>query len=130
MYILQSEFHFDAAHKLVGHKGKCAHLHGHRWKVIVQIKSEHLKKEGSDRDMVLDFADLRRDLKEIEDIFDHKVIEEGDVFQVKDSIVIVPFRPTAERLAQFIYEQLKNKGYQVYQVKVYETPKNAVIYRE
>ncbi len=130
MYILQSEFDFDAAHKLVGHKGKCAHLHGHRWKVIVQIKSEHLKKEGSDRDMVLDFADLRRDLKEIEDIFDHKVIEEGDVFQVKDSIVIVPFRPTAERLAQFIYEQLKNKGYQVYQVKVYETPKNAVIYRE
>ncbi|WP_028308495.1 6-carboxytetrahydropterin synthase QueD [Desulfitibacter alkalitolerans] len=130
MFILQSEFEFDAAHRLIGHKGKCARLHGHRWRVIVQIKSQQLKEEGTDRDMVIDFSDLRKDLKELENIFDHKVIEEGKVFQVNDTTVIVPFRPTAERLAQFIYKRIEEKGHQVHEVKVFETPKNAVTYME
>ena len=39
MYEISIEQHFDAAHFLRGYRGKCEALHGHRFKVVVKIKS-------------------------------------------------------------------------------------------
>ncbi|OWZ83018.1 6-carboxytetrahydropterin synthase QueD [Natranaerobius trueperi] len=130
MFTLQSEFSFDAAHNLEGHEGKCKNLHGHRWRVIVQVSEEKLKEEGSERDMVVDFSILKKDLKQLSDMFDHKVIVEGKELKVEEEQITLPFRPTAERLSQFIYKKLQEKEYNVSQVTVYETPNNAVIYSE
>ena len=47
MYILKSEHSFDSAHFLSGYEGKCAHIHGHRWKVEVEVQSETLLKKRS-----------------------------------------------------------------------------------
>ena len=33
MFILKSEIQFDTAHYLSGYTGKCANLHGHRYRV-------------------------------------------------------------------------------------------------
>ena len=38
MYYLKTEQSFDAAHFLKGYAGKCHNLHGHRWRVIVEIQ--------------------------------------------------------------------------------------------
>ena len=46
MYRLRIESQFDAAHKLVGYKGKCSHLHGHSWKVEVFVIGKDLDKTG------------------------------------------------------------------------------------
>lgn len=130
MFILKSEFSFDAAHKLEGHNGKCANLHGHRWRCIVQVQKEDLIKEGSSKDMVIDFTDLKKDLKSIENMFDHKLIFEGPDFVVGEEEVCVPFRPTAEKFAQFLYQYIERLGYEVTDVAVYETPNNCVTYTE
>ncbi len=76
MYFLKTEQSFDSAHFLAGYHGKCANIHGHRWKVIATIKSEKLLEDPQNKGMVTDFGDLKKDLKIIADSFDHALIIE------------------------------------------------------
>ena len=43
MYILKTEASFDSAHFLAGYNGKCSNLHGHRWKIVLEVQAEELK---------------------------------------------------------------------------------------
>lgn len=52
---LTSRFTFDAAHRIPGHPGKCAYLHGHTYHLEVTVGSERLDA----LEMVMDFDDLR-----------------------------------------------------------------------
>jgi 6-pyruvoyltetrahydropterin/6-carboxytetrahydropterin synthase len=74
-YIVQKEIEFDAGHRVHRHGGKCRNLHGHRYKVEVQIETQSLIYEGSSTGMVLDFGEVKQWLVEdVEQIFDHKLI--------------------------------------------------------
>jgi 6-pyruvoyltetrahydropterin/6-carboxytetrahydropterin synthase len=137
MYILTAEHHFDSAHFLKGYQGKCANIHGHRWRIVAEVEGEKLIPEGQLRDMVVDFGDLKRDIKKIADYYDHSmIIETGSMREetlslLKEdgfSIIEVDFRPTAERFASKFYEDLENMGYRVRRIYVYETPTNCAIY--
>jgi len=57
---LQTEFTFDAAHRLVGHKGLCSNLHGHMWRVVIDIEGEKLDDIG----ILWDFG-IRKELKSL-----------------------------------------------------------------
>ena len=46
MYYLTVENSFDSAHFLHGYEGKCSNLHGHRWRVVVDVACENLISEG------------------------------------------------------------------------------------
>lgn len=76
MYYLRTESSFDAAHFLWKYEGKCRNLHGHRWRVVAEIKSPDLKQEEQTRGMVVDFGDLKNDLRLLCDLFDHSLIYE------------------------------------------------------
>lgn len=139
MYSIEAEASFDSAHFLSGYNGKCANLHGHRWRIVATIESSELIKEGQMKGMVLDFTDIKKDLKAIADEFDHCFIyetgtlKESTVAALKEEnfrMMTVDFRPTAENFAKYFYDFLKNKGYGITQMKVYETPNNCAIYRE
>ena len=80
MYILKTEAAFDSAHFLHGYNGKCSNIHGHRWIIEAEICSEKLIEEGQTRGMIVDFGDLKRDLKEIADSLDHRLISERGEF--------------------------------------------------
>ena len=56
MYILKSEHSFDSAHFLSGYEGKCSNIHGHRWRVVMEIMGEKLEKSGQIRGMLIDFG--------------------------------------------------------------------------
>ncbi len=60
MYILRTEGHFDSAHFLANYEGKCRNIHGHRWVVDVEVKSESLQAGGQLDGMIIDFGDLKR----------------------------------------------------------------------
>lgn len=137
MYTLQTSASFDSAHFLKGYEGKCSNIHGHRWKVEVTVASEEVESEGQTRGMVVDFKTLKNDLKDLTNELDHKlIIEEGSLkaktkealLEEEFSIVELPFRPTAENLAKYIYEEMEEKDYMVVLVKVYETPNNCAGY--
>lgn len=137
MYYLQSEASFDAAHFLKGYIGKCSNIHGHRWRIVATVQGENLQDSGSQKGMLTDFGDLKADLKALADQFDHTLlVEEGSLKEstlnaLRDegfSLVLLPFRTTAENFSRFLYESLAMKGYSVKEVSVYETPTNCATY--
>lgn len=139
MYRLKSEASFDSAHFLKGYDGKCSNLHGHRWKVVAEIGSETLIESGHLEGMIVDFGDLKSDLKALADALDHKLIFQKGTLKPATiaclseegfEIVEVEGRPTAENMSKYFYDALKEKGYQVLRVEVYETPNNSAIYEE
>ena len=77
--------------------------------------------------MVADFKTLKAMLMEVLDGMDHQYLNE-----------LAPFNkinPTAENLAQYIYNVLKQQEIfdgtvKLNYIKVWESPKSAVIYRE
>ena len=135
MYTVRTEECFDSAHFLAGYDGKCKNIHGHRWRVVLEVSKENLDDGG----MVIDFTDLKHELKNFADTLDHAfIIEKGSLryethkalLEDDFKIVEVDFRPTAENFAKYIFDEFKNKGYDVWAVEVYETPKNCARYEE
>jgi len=117
------EMTFDAGHRIVGHKGKCARLHGHTYKV-------HIMASGSVHEpgFVVDFGDL----KDIVNIWDHKMLlwSQDPVFEDLEpmwgnlGIVRLDFNPTAEHMAQHLAERIYEEfGLIGIMVELWETPK-------
>ncbi len=137
MYYLKTEASFDSAHFLKDYVGKCSNIHGHRWRVVAQIKGEELDTDPQTRGMLVDFGDLKGVLKGICDNLDHSfIIETGSLKNetlaaLKEEgfrIIEFPFRPTAENLAKYIFDELVSGGYDADKVEVYETPANCAVY--
>ena len=129
MYTLTCESSFDAAHFLTNYNGKCANIHGHRWRVVLNVSGEPLN------GMVVDFNIIKKDLKELCDYFDHSFIVENnslkeELFNMLNSqflLRVVPFRTTAENFSKYFYDTLSKK-YNVEGVAIYETPNNCAVY--
>ncbi|PKM79819.1 MAG: 6-carboxytetrahydropterin synthase QueD [Firmicutes bacterium HGW-Firmicutes-14] len=123
MYEISAYGHFDAAHFLRGYRGKCANIHGHRWKVEIILQGSELNELG----IMIDFMDVKRLLKEVTGRFDHKLINE-----------VLPFdrvNPTAENMAKEIFglmeEALKDflgTGVTISRVTVWESEAAAAAY--
>ena len=137
MYALKTQAHFDSAHFLYGYDGKCRNIHGHRWTIEVKIIGEELQKEGVQRDMLIDFGDLKREVKSLADFYDHSLIYEANSLKEKTlaalkeenfRLIEIPFRPTAENFAKMFFDLLKDKGLSISEVVVYETPENCASY--
>lgn len=137
MYILKAEHSFDSAHFLANYDGKCGNIHGHRWRIIVEVQGEKLETGGQTRGMIVDFGDLKRELKELVDYYDHSLVIEVDTMRAETlgnleqdgfKVVMVAFRPTAENFARFFFEAIEQKGYEVKRAVVYETPTNCATY--
>lgn len=121
----------SCGHRVYGHESKCAHLHGHNYRVHFTCEAEHLDTVGR----VIDFSEIKSKLcMWVEEHWDHKtLIWENDpwakVLQAIDpTIVIVPFNPTAENIAQYLVEvvgpqQLKGTGIKLVHCDVEETRK-------
>ncbi|MEE1114813.1 MAG: 6-carboxytetrahydropterin synthase QueD [Eubacterium sp.] len=137
MYYLKTEASFDAAHFLADYEGKCRNIHGHRWRVVVEIQSETLRADAQNRGMVVDFGDLKKALKALCDSLDHSLIIETGSLKAKTlealreenfAINELDFRPTAENFAHYVFDKLGAEGYPIHRVEVYETPNNCAIY--
>ena len=94
-------FRFDSAHHLPSHKGKCARLHGHSYRLEVTLQGPIKNDPGeSDHGMIMDFGDLSQIVKTA-------VIERLDH---QDLNIITNIYTTAENLVLWIWEELINNG--------------------
>ncbi len=122
MYLLTVREDFSAAHRLLSTGGKCAELHGHNWKVEVQVRAEDLDGSG----MAIDFHDLSAITREIVEELDHRYLNDLPAFQSQN--------PTAENLARYIYEglagRLDKERVEVDLVRVWESETTAATYRK
>ena len=123
MYEIKVNAEFEAAHRIVGHPGKCDRLHGHSWKVEAIVRGRELDDLG----MLVDFKAVKGALNAILDTMDHRYLND-----------LAPFReanPTAERLAAHIYAALKPSERdwadgKLHAVRVWESPRASVTYSE
>lgn len=121
----------SCGHRVFQHESKCAHLHGHNYRVHFTCEAETLDNIGR----VIDFSDMKSRLcMWLEDNWDHKtLIWENDPWakvlpEIDPTIVIVPFNPTAENIAQHLVEvigpqQLAGTGIKLVHCDVEETRK-------
>ncbi len=121
-YTLKVVSDFAAAHALRDYPGDCRRLHGHNWKVEVEVSASTLDDLG----MVVDFKTIKTMAKEVTDQLDHQFLNE-----------IAPFdtvNPTAENMAAYIYKQLSQKldgsHASVCSVTLWETERACVRYSE
>ncbi len=139
MYILKTEKSFDSAHFLADYEGKCKNIHGHRWRVVVEIQTEQLETDRQLRGMYVDFGVFKKDMAAETELLDHALIIEKGTLRQKTMealaeegfrVVEMDFRPTAENFSKYFYYRIKDKGYDVRCATVYETPKNSASYME
>ena len=120
MYEISIEQHFDAAHFLRGYRGKCEALHGHRFRVVVKIKSSAVNDIG----IAYDFVELKQHLTAILARYDHTCLNDVSPF---DKI-----NPSSENIASTIYNELQPKlagaPVSLSCVEVWESPQTGVIY--
>jgi 6-pyruvoyltetrahydropterin/6-carboxytetrahydropterin synthase len=123
---------FSYGHRIVGHEGKCRFLHGHNGSVEIDITSESLDRLG----MVVDFG-LVSDLVKawIEDNLDHRMIlarddpAVGTLKAMGEPIYLTETNPTAEHLAQLIWQTAHAAGLAVSEVRFWETPTSRATYK-
>ena len=131
MFKIAKEFQFDACHMLDGHNGKCHNLHGHTYRLLVEISNE-LITSGSSADMVMDYADIKSVVKQqIIDQLDHAYLynqnntNESQIAellqQMQRKIFAFPCRTTAEGMSKFIFDHL-SQFLPVSMIKLWETP--------
>jgi 6-pyruvoyltetrahydropterin/6-carboxytetrahydropterin synthase len=122
VYEVTVEQTFSAAHHLRDYSGPCEHQHGHNFKVQVTIEGERLNRAG----MLVDFADVKRVLRAIMALVDHRDLNEIPPFDAEKN-------PTAENIAEFFHarltEGLANPEIRVREVRVWETEKQSASYR-
>lgn len=132
MHKIAKEFSFDMAHMLDGHDGKCQNLHGHTYKLQVEVTGE-LVESGAKSGMVIDFSDLKAVVKrEILDKMDHAFIfdstseRECQVAELLTSLNSknfgIPMRTTAENMAKYMFDRLQEAGLPVSLIRLWETP--------
>ncbi len=121
-YTLKIITEFASAHSLRNYPGECRRLHGHNWKVEVEIVANKLDRLG----MVIDFKTVKSTTKAVTDQLDHHYLNEIKPF---DKI-----NPTAENIAAFLYkalsEELNDEAIQVKAITLWETERASVHYTE
>lgn len=118
-WTLSKEFTFEAAHRLPLHDGKCARLHGHSWRMTVEVESSQLHEEGPKTGMVMDYADMKAAVTPIlEGNLDHHYLNE----------TLGIDNPTSERVAQWAYDILKPRLPLLRSVTINETCTSACRY--
>ncbi len=124
--------HFNAAHRLYRKDwddeknksvfGKCSNpnFHGHNYELEVGISGSIDKETG----FLIDMEELKNIIKEeVEEYLDHKNLN-MDIPDFKE------MNPTMENIAILIWDRLRNKLNSKFKVsvKLYETPRNFVVY--
>jgi len=121
-YLLKVVTDFAAAHTLKGYPGDCAKMHGHNWKVEVEVLATALDEVG----IGMDFKTIRKHTKELCDYLDHEYLNELEPFR--------EINPTAENIAAYIYKELgktlNTETTSVAAVTIWETERACVRYTE
>jgi len=125
-------FEFDAAHRVLGHAGPCAYLHGHRYRLQVVVEAPDLNALG----MLIDFGEIKRIVNErLVSKWDHAALFRYDdplvpaVQQAQpdapERVITLPDNPTAEVMAKTAFQEIAKalpEGLTLSEVTLWETP--------
>lgn len=131
MYSVIRYHDISCGHRVYGHESKCAHLHGHNYRIHFECTAKGLDALGR----VIDFSCIKAMLCEwLETNWDHRMLIWDEdpclpFLKKHDSAVVsVSFNPTAENIAWYLVEvvgpeQLDGTGVTLRSCTVQETAK-------
>jgi len=132
MYKVTKELHFCYGHRLMQYEGKCRVPHGHNARVAIDLASETLDPRG----MVIDFTDIKGVLQRwIDDSLDHRMLLRQDdplakwLQEMGEPCFLLERNPTAEVIAELIFDRAVGAGFPVVEVRLWETPDSFATYR-
>jgi len=121
-YNLKIVTDFAAAHTLRGYPGACSRMHGHNWKVELEVVANALDNIG----MGIDFKEIKTATQQVTAELDHHYLNEIKPFD--------ELNPTAENIAAFIFkgvsELVNTERVKVAAVTLWETDRACVRYTE
>jgi 6-pyruvoyltetrahydropterin/6-carboxytetrahydropterin synthase len=121
MFTISVETSFWASHQLVLPEGSKEPVHHHNWLVSAGLSSDKLNSMA----VVMDFKELKAMVDDIVAEFDNMALNEISYFRQNN--------PSAENVARYIYEKLRNKlpkGVKLQTIRVVEEPGCAVNFSE
>ena len=121
-YTLKVLTDFASAHTLRDYPGACARMHGHNWKVEVEVTARELDAMG----MGVDFRVIKQAARDIAERLDHRYLNDLEPF--------TRVNPTAENIAAYFHQELSaklnNDCIRVHAVTLWETERAGVRYVE
>ena len=121
-YTLKILADFASAHTLRDYPGDCSRMHGHNWKVEVEVTATAL----NEYEMGMDFKTIKTATRELAKTLDHRYLNDIPPFDVRN--------PTAENIAQYFYQRLSDtlniNTARVSAVTLWETDRACVRYTE
>lgn len=141
MFELSKKFRFETAHRLAkGYEGKCNNIHGHSWNGELFVHCKDL----DDKDMGVDYAELKPIIKMVEEKYDHKLVlyafdplaETLKNADFHNGIVHLEANPTSETVAKDIWEiaesyiKLHELPCTLYKVEIEETCTSRCVYKK
>ncbi len=132
---LVRQLRFCAGHRLYRHESKCAYLHGHNYRVDVEVVAAGGATAVDDVGRIVDFSLIKRRLLGwLDTHWDHAFIlfeeDSGAIAAVRQSkpskLFLLPWNPTAENMARYLLEVvcpgvLSDLGVVARRVAVWET---------
>lgn len=120
MYQITIETHFSSAHRLRDYNGECERLHGHNWKVQISVASDVLNDLG----MVMDFKDLKSNVKPLIVKLDHQYLNEIPPFN--------EINPTTENISKYLFDEfsklINTDQIKVTKVEIWESTTSSASY--
>jgi 6-pyruvoyltetrahydropterin/6-carboxytetrahydropterin synthase len=120
MYQITIETHFSSAHRLRNYNGECERLHGHNWKVQIFVASDVL----SDLGMVMDFKDIKSNVKPLIGKLDHQYLNDIPPF--------TEINPTTENISKYLFDEfsklINTDQIKVTKVEIWESTTSSASY--
>ena len=133
MHSVTKTIDFCYGHRLLNYEGQCKYLHGHNGKLEIDVESKSLDDKG----MVIDFTVIKETVKTwIDSKMDHRMIlsrEDPLIPMLEEAgqpIYVMEENPTAENIAKLVFNQVKSKGIDVKEIRLWETPTSYASYSE
>ena len=121
-YLLKVVTEFASAHTLRDYPRACSRMHGHNWKLELEVVASALDDVG----MGIDFKQMKAAANEVGDRLDHRYLNELEPFN--------EINPTAENIAAYMYREiaaiLNSDTVRVKAVTLWETDRACVRYSE
>lgn len=122
LYNLKIVTDFASAHTLRNYPGACARMHGHNWKVELEVVASKLNGIG----IAIDFKQMKKATNEVCDRLDHQYLNDIAPFDI--------INPTAENIAAYLYGEIgrliNTEHVKVRAVTLWETERACVRYCE
>lgn len=128
---VSKSFRWDAAHRLPRHDGLCRNLHGHSYRMTVEMEGP-----PDEHGIVIDFREIKALVKPLVEAWDHATLVSADdvelmeaVERLGDRCVPLPVESTAENLCVLVAEHVLSQGREVLsrrriqsvRIRIYET---------